>query len=412
MRKFLVMAIGSIALLSAALAADVDQVLSSIQKVQQDAVAAARAENKPVDFDSVQAEQQRIAKTALQGFSVETVNPSDAVKWATVAQVADDYPLAIKLYQVFIGSGASGAELFTAKMNLGRLQAFTGDAAGMMETAQTITPENFMQAGQYVSFVARFAVPTLIEADQVGHARTLLDRAENMLKAQLESDGGSNETEQAARAKMNSTYRIQLVEGRAEILEKEGKNDEAIALLQATAEDESLDASARRSLNAKVAQAKIIGTQAPEIPVEHVLGEFTSLEDLKGKVVLVDFFAHWCGPCVASFPALRDLHKEFADRGFEIVHVTRPYGFFAQTRGISVDDEIEKMRDFKKDHELAWPVVFTNEGPYGAYGVTGIPHLAMVDRNGRVRYVKVGFSQAMIPELKSQIEKLLAESSN
>jgi thiol-disulfide isomerase/thioredoxin len=228
----------------------------------------------------------------------------------------------------------------------------------------------------------------------------------------LESDPGANETERAARAKLSSTYKVEIVEGRVELLEKQGKKDEAIALLTATAEDETLDASARRSLNAKVAQAKIIGTQAPEIPVEHVLGEFTSLQDLKGKVVLVDFFAHWCGPCVASFPALRDLHKEFADRGLQIVHVTRSYGFFAQTRGISVDDEIDKMREFKRDHELDWPVVFTNDAPYSAYGVTGIPHLAMIDRNGKVRYVKVGFSQAMVPELKSQIEKLLAESSN
>ena len=98
-------------------------------------------------------------------------------------------------------------------------------------------------------------------------------------------------------------------------------------------------------------------------------------KSLAGKVVLVDFWATWCGPCVAEIPNMLEQYKKYHDKGFEIV-------------GISLDDDREALTKFIADKEIPWPILHEKaEGgnPLATfYGITGIPQFILIGRDGNV----------------------------
>ncbi|MDQ3820130.1 MAG: TlpA family protein disulfide reductase [Acidobacteriota bacterium] len=141
----------------------------------------------------------------------------------------------------------------------------------------------------------------------------------------------------------------------------------------------------------RATQIGLIGRPAPGLSVKRwINGEPVALEDLRGRVVLLEFWATWCKPCQEMFPKLKQLHEEHGERGLEVLALTRHYLAFKGTPE-AMEEELQLMRNMIRDHGVEFRVgVAEDEQLQTAYGANGIPTIVLIDRQGLVRYVGPG----------------------
>ena len=164
---------------------------------------------------------------------------------------------------------------------------------------------------------------------------------------------------------------------------------------------------AEKDLKAKAAIARVA---PPEIVVSTWIDQQpVKLSDLKGQVVLLDFWAHWCGPCVSTFPTLREWHEKYKNKGLVILGMTNLFGE-AEGREMSSKEELDYLRRFKKRFRLdyGFAVAETSDNDLN-YGIASIPTTFLIDRRGAVRYITLGASEREAAVLETMIKKLLAE---
>lgn len=162
----------------------------------------------------------------------------------------------------------------------------------------------------------------------------------------------------------------------------------------------------RRGLRTGVLAILIAGTAAaawkegsalPDLKKAGLEGTLPA--ELRGKVILVDFWASWCAPCKASFPVLDELQKTYKNSGLVVL-------------GVNVDEKADDMRKFIEEH----PVAFTSvrdarQSLVSDADVQTMPSSFLVDRRGRIRFVHAGFrGEATRKQYVEEIEKLLKET--
>ncbi len=165
----------------------------------------------------------------------------------------------------------------------------------------------------------------------------------------------------------------------------------------------------------------IVGSDAAPLNIKDwINGTPLTDEDLQGKVVLLDFWAIWCGPCIATFPHLREWQEQYADQGLVIIGVTNYYNFVwdeasqratRSTEKVSPDQEQETLVKFAEHHELEHRFAIAEDGSLAEfYGVSGIPHAVVIDRKGKVQLMRVGSGEAATNDIEQAIMKAIAES--
>lgn len=143
-----------------------------------------------------------------------------------------------------------------------------------------------------------------------------------------------------------------------------------------------------------------VGSNAPQFALEGIknvsAGQKVSLANYKGKIVYVDFWASWCGPCQRSFPVLEALRAKYKDKGFEVV-------------AINMDENLQVANDFLIKHPVSFPIARDAKGSVAEeYKVKGMPSAYIIDQKGAVLHVIEGFDEAKETVLIEAAIKTLA----
>jgi thiol-disulfide isomerase/thioredoxin len=138
---------------------------------------------------------------------------------------------------------------------------------------------------------------------------------------------------------------------------------------------------------------------APDFSWQTLDGEIVHLSDLKGKVVLLDFWATWCGPCRSTIPHVEAIHNNYKDSGVIVI-------------GVNMDTASKRqaVAKFIKENEMTYFVISDANGNVASlYGVTSIPRFFLVDKSGDIASTKIGNIPDLEELITSEIDKLLEE---
>jgi thiol-disulfide isomerase/thioredoxin len=167
-------------------------------------------------------------------------------------------------------------------------------------------------------------------------------------------------------------------------------------------------------------QTKMIGKPAAPLKIEAwVNGSPLTDKDLQGKVVLLDFWAVWCGPCVATFPHLREWNEKYGDKGLVVIGLTQYYNFkwdVDEKKAARSQDEVPKADEremllkFAASHDLQHRFAIQADDSLSEYyGVTGIPHAVLIDQQGKIRLMKVGSGDENAKAIGDLLDELLTK---
>jgi thiol-disulfide isomerase/thioredoxin len=234
------------------------------------------------------------------------------------------------------------------------------------------------QAAALKEYVA--AHPDAEDIDAAGEMlmRSLMQAGDNEEALKLLLAKYDRAAKQGAEAELPDVYRG-ILSPTVEIYQELGRKDEGLAFLKRAtkdfAEHEEFEQFERalKGLEGQFNQPAVGETM--EIKGATLDGKDYDLSALKGKVVLVDFWATWCGPCRAEMPNVKKAYQQHHADGFEII-------------GISLDDNIEKAKKYVADNSIAWPQIADGKGWQAElaqkYGINSIPATFLVGKDGKI----------------------------
>lgn len=136
---------------------------------------------------------------------------------------------------------------------------------------------------------------------------------------------------------------------------------------------------------------------APDFTLKNDAGENIRLAEQRGKVVMLNFWASWCGPCRKEMPLLDEMYQRYNKVGFELY-------------GINVEQDTAAAKKLLKDLGVTLPVLYDPESKVSKlYKVDAMPTTVMIDKNGEIRYVNRGYKAGDEEKYRDQIQTLIRE---
>jgi len=136
---------------------------------------------------------------------------------------------------------------------------------------------------------------------------------------------------------------------------------------------------------------------APDFTLKSRGGENIKLSEHRGDVVMINFWASWCGPCRQEMPLLEELYKKYSDVGFTLL-------------AVNVEEDSSKADDLLRDIPVTFPVLFDNTNAVSKlYKVVAMPSTVIIDRDGNMRYLHQGYLPGYENEYQKQVKELIRE---
>lgn len=373
---------------------DPNKVLADMTKARTELLTQSRESGKPIDMTAYNAIND-MAKNAIKDVDFSKVDVKDSYAWAQLCTSAQKYEPIPGLVDKFLSSSPSEQQAYSAA-SLGLTAAsMMNNGKLALSFADKMKPYNdalkFSRASIILSRTSKF----LFEVKGKEGALSYIDG----LVAGLPTP---DEKTKAMATSVNTAA----LNAKIEVYNSAKDTKGVIALLDKMIANAATDAEKSRYTAMKV-QKTIEGSACPTLKVEKAIGDFKGMDAYKGKVLILDFFAHWCGPCKASFPDMRKMYADLHDKGLEVVHVTRYYGYYGQEKNLAPEQEFEKMKGFMKENDLPWPCVYVPASNFADFGCTAIPHVLLVGPDGKVEQLKIGYSAATFAEFRKHVEQLV-----
>jgi peroxiredoxin len=148
---------------------------------------------------------------------------------------------------------------------------------------------------------------------------------------------------------------------------------------------------------ASLASSGLAGQEAPDFVLKSADGSNLRLSEYRGDVVMINFWATWCGPCRQEMPLLDDLYSRYNRVGFSLL-------------GVNIDDDSTRAMEMAKELGVSFPVLFDERKEVSRlYQVEAMPVTVLVDREGKVRHVHLGYKPGYEEKYLTQIRSLLRE---
>ncbi len=143
--------------------------------------------------------------------------------------------------------------------------------------------------------------------------------------------------------------------------------------------------------------AATVGGNAPDFTLKSNSGDNLKLSEYEGEVVMINFWATWCGPCRQEMPALEQLYQKYKDLGFVIL-------------GVNIDEDSSKTKDFLAKRPVNFPVLYdTKKQVSDLYNVVAMPTTYLIDRDGKLRYYHRSYKPGYEQKYAEQIKTLIRE---